>query len=86
MDFVLRFIDVLFNLLTMAIIGRVLISWFNVSPSSRIYRFLRDTTEPIMASIRRAMPRTGMIDFSPIVALLALDIIRALLIRILIGL
>lgn len=86
MDFVLRFIDVLFNLLTMAIIGRVLISWFNVSPSSRIYRFLRDTTEPIMAPIRRAMPRTGMIDFSPIVALLALDIIRALLIRILIGL
>jgi len=39
-----------------------------------------------MAPIRRAMPRTGMIDFSPIVALLALDIIRALLIRILIGL
>jgi YggT family protein len=86
MEFLLRFIDIFFNLLIYAIIGRILMSWFRADPRSGFYKFLRDITEPVLKFARKLLPPIGMIDFSPILALLALDIIRAILIKFLIGL
>lgn len=82
-------IGVLFNILDWLIIGRVIISWIQPSPSNQMLRqlikFTYQVTEPILAPIRRLLPTTNIgIDFSPIVAIFALSIIRSFLINILI--
>ena len=86
MEFLIQFIDILFKLLTYAIIARILLSWFGGNRHGKFYQFIHDIREPILGIARKLLPPIGMMDFSPILALLALDIIRALLIKILIGL
>jgi YggT family protein len=73
------FISVFFDLLTFAIIARVLLSWVPGISGGQIKMFLFDITEPFLAIFRRIVPRLGMLDISPIVALLALDLIKVLL-------
>lgn len=51
---------------------RVVFSWGMVSYTNRVMRFLVDTTEPLLGPLRRVVPRLGMLDISPIVALLIL--------------
>ncbi len=66
--------------LTIAIIGRALLSWFpNVNPHNPIVEFLVTITEPILAPIRSVMPRGMMIDFTPMLAILLLQVIGRVL-------
>ena len=51
-----------------AIFLRVIFSWIGFDPDNPIYGFVHEVTEPILAPIRRLMPRMGMIDLSPMVA------------------
>ena len=63
-----------------ALLGRVLMSWFQVgrdSPFYPIVTIIFQVTEPILAPIRRVLPRFGMLDFSPMVALLLLGFIQS---------
>lgn len=87
MDFVINFFDLLFTLLTLAIIARALISWVPVDPYNPAVRFLDQITEPIMAPLRRVIPPIGgAIDITPIVALVLLQILQALVHNALVGL
>ncbi|MBX5490681.1 MAG: YggT family protein [Chloroflexi bacterium] len=72
--FLLTFISLLFQALTFAIIARALLSWFNLGPSHPIVRILYDVTEPILAPLRRVIPMIGMIDITPLVAILLLQV------------
>lgn len=72
---VIQFVNILVTVLSYAIIIRALITWFPIAPDSPIVRLLDDVTEPIMAPLRRVVPRIGMIDITPIVALLVLQAI-----------
>ncbi len=75
------------NVLTLLLIVRAVLSFFAPpGPSSPLYeidRLLYRLTEPVLQPIRRLMPDTGVIDFSPLVALvviwLALLVLRNLL-------
>ena len=78
-SFLVNFINILFNVLTLAIFGRVLASWVDPFANSRITQILRDITEPILAPIRSLMPNTMMFDFSPIIATLLLQALGKLL-------
>lgn len=79
MNYAYYFVDILFNVLSVAIFARVLLSWFPVNSTNVLVRILFDITEPILAPLRRVIPAIGMIDISPVVALLALQVIRMLL-------
>ncbi len=68
-------ICLLFNLMIVAIIARALLSWFNMDPRSPLIQALNQITEPVLEPIRRIMPRLGMIDLSPLVAILLLTFI-----------
>ena len=57
---------------------RVLVSWFPIDPYNRIVRLLYDLTEPVLAPIRSILPPIGMMDFSPLVALLLLSFLQQL--------
>ncbi|HLI26965.1 MAG TPA: YggT family protein [Chloroflexota bacterium] len=68
------FISLLFQALTFAIVARALLSWFNLGPSHPLVRILYDVTEPILAPLRRVIPTIGMIDITPLVAILLLQV------------
>jgi YggT family protein len=63
--------------LEVLILARVLMSWLNPRFEGLVARLLYQTTEPILAPIRRILPSTGMIDLSPIVAFLLIGLIAA---------
>ena len=67
------------TLLVVAIIARALLSWFNLDPRSPLIQALNSITDPIMEPIRRIMPRIGMIDLSPLVAILLLQFVSGAL-------
>ncbi len=63
-----------FSVLQAALLIRILTSWFSVSPYSWWMRIVRALTDWILEPIQRILPRTGMIDFSPLVAWLLLGV------------
>ncbi len=84
--FLISLIELLFALYTLAIIARVLISWLRVDPYHPAIQFLYRITEPLLAPLRARIPLMGMVDVSPMVALLILWIAERLIITLLIGL
>jgi YggT family protein len=84
MVFVEAFINVLAGALTLAIFVRVILSWI---PNARLPfglgEFVFAVSEPILSPIRRAMPFFGGIDFSPFIALIAIQIVSSLILRVL---
>jgi YggT family protein len=63
------------------IIARSVLSWFPVNPSSpvaQIARVVFNITEPVLAPVRRAMPRMGQFDLSPLIVLVGLQIFMGL--------
>ena len=79
------FINVLFTVLELAILARVLLSWFRVDPYHLAVAFLYQITEPILRPLRNVIPPLGMMDISPIVALILMDIIRQIIRAIILG-
>ncbi len=87
LEFVSHFLNILSTVLYFGILARVLMSWIKVGPGSPFVPLLRliyAITEPILGPIRRVLPKTGMFDFSPIVALLLLDLIRRMIEKVLV--
>ena len=79
MEFLFSIIRDLCWVLTMAILARAIISWFSPSPTNKLAIILYQVTEPFLAPLRRIIPRTGMFDFTPLVAIILLQIIARLL-------
>jgi YggT family protein len=74
------FIQLLLQVLSLAIIGRILLSWVDPMGNMRITQVLRDITEPILAPIRSVLPNIGMFDFSPLIAMLLLNALSQLIV------
>ncbi len=78
--FLQTFLGVQFMLLWLLVLGRVFISWVDPTGRSPLAAFLVQTTEPLLAPIRRMLPPTGMFDLSPLIVLVILGFItRAIL-------
>ncbi|HJP90090.1 MAG TPA: YggT family protein [Candidatus Limnocylindrales bacterium] len=69
---VLRFLVIGLWLL---ILARVILSWVDPGGRGRFSSFVISTTEPILAPIRRALPRAGPFDWSPMVVLIVLGLL-----------
>ena len=61
-----------------AIFIRIILSWVGMDPQNPVVVFLHEITEPILAPIRRFMPRMGMLDLTPMVAIFLLYLILKL--------
>ncbi len=77
------FVKIFFNLLSFLIIVRVLLSWFPRRPHNALFDFIFDVTRPVLNLAKRVIPPIGMIDLSPIVALIALDILQTIILALL---
>lgn len=73
--FVLIFIQVM----TAAIFIRAILSWFRLDPYNPLIQMLDQITEPILSPLRRVMPRLGMIDLTPLVAIILLQVLGQVL-------
>jgi YggT family protein len=71
-------LDLVFNLLMLAILVRVVSSWFGVSPFSRWMRPAFLLTNWLVEPLRRRLPPFGVLDLSPLVAYLILVLAREL--------
>jgi YggT family protein len=79
-------INLAFQLFSLLMLARILLSWFNPDPFNPIVQFLHNTTEPILAPVRRRLPPMGMFDFSPLVVLIGAWVIQQVLVRLVINL
>ena len=62
-------------MLTAAIFIRVLLSWFPIDPHNPLVTVLYEITEPILEPLRRVVPRLGMFDLTPMVAIILIQVI-----------
>jgi len=85
MDMLAVVIHRVIQLLILVVIVQALLTFF-MSPYHPIRQFVDRIVEPMLAPIRRILPSTGMIDFSPLVLIILLQIIDAILTGILIRL
>jgi YggT family protein len=85
MNILILFISSIFTLLFWLVIISVILSYF-MEPYHPIRRAVDSVVEPMLAPIRRVVPLVGMLDFSPFILLLLLQLLRNLIIRILIAL
>ena len=79
MNFLRYFIPLLFNLYSFLILARVLLSWINVSPYHPAVVFIYEVTEPVLRPLRNIIPPIGMLDISPIAALILLQILESII-------
>lgn len=70
----------LLQLIELLIIARVVLSWV-VSPASRhpAVVLVRSASDVILEPIRSILPRTGMFDLSPMVAILVISLLQGLI-------
>jgi len=68
----------LLNMYTIVLLVRVVASWVGADPYNPIIQFISRLTDPLFSAIRRRLPRmlwdTGL-DFSPLIALLLIQIV-----------
>lgn len=75
-----------YTLLIVAHIVVQLLFAFGVRPpysraTDGVLTFLRDVCEPYLRIFRRIVPMVGMLDFSPIVAILVLTLVNAVIVE-----
>lgn len=75
-----QILDIALTVFYWLILIRALLSWVNPDPYNPIVQFLMRTTEPVLAPIRRVLPRMP-IDLSPILAFLGIVFIKSFLVK-----
>ncbi|MDH3689447.1 MAG: YggT family protein [Gammaproteobacteria bacterium] len=77
---VAQLLELTVNVVMVAIIIRIILSWVSPYRANPIAGLLTSLTEPVMAPARRIIPAIGGLDLSPIVVFLALGLVRLLLV------
>lgn len=86
MRLLISLVDLVFGLYSLAIIARVFVDLMRVDPYHPLAQFLYRITEPVLAPLRNRIPPVGMVDISPMVALIVLWILEKIVIRLLLSL
>ena len=80
-------LEIFLRLYGILLLLRVLMSWVRLDPyTNPIANFLYTVTEPVLQPIRAILPSTGMIDFSPMVAMLLVFALQRFLVILAAGL
>ncbi|MDQ3880028.1 MAG: YggT family protein [Chloroflexota bacterium] len=73
------FVQLLIVTLWLLLLARVFVSWFGPRGGGAFVAFVYQVTEPILAPIRRVLPPTAGIDWSPLVAMLIFSVLMRVL-------
>lgn len=69
----------LIDVYSLVVLVAVILSWIPIDPRNPVVQLTESVVEPVLAPIRRALPAAGGIDFSPMILLLLLRLIRGAL-------
>ncbi len=69
----------LIDVYTLIVLLSVIVSWINLPPHHPVVRFCGTLTEPVLAPIRRAIGPVAGLDFSPLILLIGLQLLRRIL-------
>ncbi|AVI40832.1 MULTISPECIES: YggT family protein [Bacillus] len=70
--YIFQFLQTVLTIYSFAIIIYIFMSWVPSARETAIGRFLTNICEPYLEPFRKIIPPIGMIDISPIVALLVI--------------
>ena len=73
----------LFDVIYLLLIVRIILSWVNPDPYSKIVQVIYKITDPILAPFKRLPLQVGMFDFSPIIAFIVINVLRNFIVNIL---
>ncbi len=81
-------VGIIFNVIELAILIRVFLSWLPVPKEHRLIDLLYQITEPVLAPIRSLISRSSfgknmMFDFSPIIAFILIGILKNIILGLL---
>ena len=74
----MRLIVTLIDLYSLVVLAAVVMSWVRADRHHPLVQLVYSLTEPAIAPIRRVVPPMGGLDFSPMILLLALRVLRGL--------
>jgi YggT family protein len=75
-------LDLILTALSFAIIANAILSWLPIDRyNNPLIRILDQIVEPILDPLRRIIPPIGMMDITPIVALIIIQVLQAILPR-----
>jgi YggT family protein len=84
-NLIILFINALSQLLVLVVIVSVILSYF-MDPYHPVRRAIDSVVEPLLSPIRRVVPLIGMLDFSPLILIILVQVVSNLIIRFLISL
>ena len=70
----------LIDLYSLVVLVAVILSWVQLDRRNPLVMITHALTEPVLAPIRSVLPPMGGLDFSPMVLLIALQILKGLLV------
>jgi YggT family protein len=76
---VVQFFDLLFTVLYIAILARAILSWVQIDPYHPVVAVLDQITEPFLAPLRRIVPPIGMMDITPLVAIILIQVLQRII-------
>jgi YggT family protein len=68
------------DLYSLVVFLAVILSWVQLPHDNPVAQFVNSLTEPVLGPIRRALPPMGGMDFSPMILLVGLQMLKAFLI------
>ncbi len=76
-------VDLIYTVAVALLFARAILSWVRPDPYHKIWgpvsRFVYQATEPVLAPIRRRLPPSGGMDFSPLIVWVILWFVREML-------
>jgi len=85
MGLIKTLIDVAFEVYIVLLIANVFLSLLRINPHQPVVRFIYEITEPVLGLFRKIIPPIGVLDISPLVAILALQVLQYLIDSILVA-
>lgn len=80
-----QILNIIFQVYTLMLFARILGSWVPQLSEYKFMQFIAYYTDPYLNLFRRFIPPLGMIDFSPIVAFICLNLLQNVVIGLLMG-
>ena len=83
MNLFLFLFNIIYNIIFVLLLARAVFSWIRPDPYHKVWgplmRLVHQLTEPMLAPIRRLIPPSGMVDWSPLILLVGLMLLRMFL-------
>jgi YggT family protein len=82
MEILILIVGTVANILILLVFASAILSYF-MDPFHPIRRGVDNLVEPMLAPIRRIVPLVGMLDFSPLVLIILIQVVERILLSIL---